>query len=129
MGDHGESGFAYNGFRLDDKWPGLEAPKDGVDVHHPTVKNLIKALEKDIERLKGYAAGTSAHLKGHGQVTAGHLGEWDAAQQLAVVFGKGHTAITVSYDKLIAQYEAAVVAAKAAFANIGKAETASTTDT
>ncbi|RCG32629.1 hypothetical protein DQ384_03825 [Sphaerisporangium album] len=127
MSGHGESGFVYNGFEIDPKWPGLDV-KDGVDVHHPRVKNLIKALEDDVQRLKGREAGTSVHLKAYGQVTAQHVGEWDAAQQLAVVFGKGHSAITTSYDKLILQYEAAVEATKAAFANIGKAEQASTTD-
>ncbi|GAA3812071.1 hypothetical protein GCM10022226_35880 [Sphaerisporangium flaviroseum] len=124
MGENGASGFPYDGFHLNKDWPGVDV-KDGVDVHHPTVTNLLKALEEDVARLKGFNAGTVSHLRVYGPVTARHVGEWDAAQQLGAVFTRGHTALTGSYEKLIAQYEAAITVIKTSFDNILKAEKAS----
>jgi hypothetical protein len=124
MGDNGASAFAYEGFHLNKDWPGTDV-KDGVEVHHPTVTNLLKALDEDITRLKGVNAGTVRHLRVYGTVTAQHVGEWDAAQQLGTVFTQGHTALTGSYDKLIAQYEAAITVIKTSFDNILKAEKSS----
>ncbi|MFC4584687.1 hypothetical protein [Sphaerisporangium corydalis] len=121
---NGRSGFAYDGFQLDKGWPGLDVG-EGIDVHHDRVKNLLKALEEDVERLKGVNAGTVAHLRVNGRVTPAHLGDWDAAQQLAAVFSQGHTSLTMSYEKLITQYEAAITVIKASFLNIGKADSAS----
>lgn len=124
MSDNGRSAFAYDGWRLDPKWPGIKVG-DGVDMHHPSVRNLLKALREDVERLKGVGAGTPQHLRAYGKVTTSHVGEWDAAQQLGVVFDQGHTAITTGYDRLVAQYEAAIAVIEAAYQNIGKAEHAS----
>ncbi|MFC6087168.1 hypothetical protein [Sphaerisporangium aureirubrum] len=124
MGENGSSGFAYDGFHLDPEWPGTKVG-DGVDIHHPSVRNLLKALEEDVERLKGIQSGTVQHLRTYGRVTTAHVGEWDAAQSLGLVFNQGHTAITTGYEKLVMQYEAAIAVINAAFQNIGKAETAS----
>ena len=124
MGSNGRSGFAYDGFAVDPKWPGLDAG-DGIEVHHPTVNNLIKALQDDVDKLKGNQAGTVQHLRVHGTITTAHVGQWDAAQQLGTVFSQGHTSVTTSYEKLIAHYEATIVAIKAALTNIGEADEAS----
>ncbi|WP_405140203.1 hypothetical protein OG589_25260 [Sphaerisporangium sp. NBC_01403] len=124
MSGNGRSGFAYNGFHIEEKWPGLDV-KDGVDVYHSTVKNLIKALEDDVARLKGIEAGTAEHLKTYGQVAVKDCGEWDAAQELAGVLTKGHTAIYTGYAELIGKYEAAVATTKAALLNLGKADQSS----
>ncbi|MEV7968398.1 hypothetical protein AB0O34_20800 [Sphaerisporangium sp. NPDC088356] len=121
MSGNGASGFAYDGFHIEEKWPGLDV-NDGVDIHHSTVKNLIKALEDDVERLKGIGAGTAQHLKTYGKVASEHLGEWDAAQDLALVFTQGHGAISSGYESLVAQYEAAIAVTKASFLNLGKAD-------
>ncbi|WP_248961027.1 hypothetical protein [Sphaerisporangium perillae] len=123
MQDSGGGG-GYSIFYIDGSWPGDE-DKDGVDVHHPSVKNLLKALEDDIEQLRGYKAGTAQHFKTHGTVAPAHMGEWDAAMQLHGVFSQAHTGLTTSYDKLVAQYEAALAVARAAFTNLGSAEQAS----
>ena len=120
-GEDGRSGFAYDGFQVDPKWPGLDV-KDGIDVHHPRVKNLIKNLEADVERLKGINAGTLQHLRVYGAVTSAHVGEWDAAQTLATTFTQGHTAVTTGYQSLITQYETTLEAIKTAFGNIENAE-------
>ncbi|MCW2880925.1 MAG: hypothetical protein JWQ95_5025 [Sphaerisporangium sp.] len=117
-------GGGYGGFYVDPQWPGLEV-KDGVEVHHSSVKNLLKALEDDITGLRGVGSGTVQHLRVYGKVTPGHVGEWDAAQQLNAVFTQGHTSITTSYENLIAQYEAALAVIRTSFDNIVNADKAS----
>ncbi|MDH2425092.1 hypothetical protein [Sphaerisporangium sp. TRM90804] len=121
---NGRSAFKYEGFHLDKDWPG-GAGGDTIDIEPNPVKNLLKALEEDVEILKGVRAGTPGHLRAYGKVTSAHVGEWDAAQALGMVFNQGHMAMTASYDKLVAQYEAAIVVIKAAVANIEKAEASS----
>ncbi|MET8138845.1 hypothetical protein ABZU32_00905 [Sphaerisporangium sp. NPDC005288] len=117
----------YQDFHLDGDWPGTDA-KGKTDVHHTNVENLLRDLLTDVEQLKGVKSGSLSHLRAFGKVSPTHLGEWDAAQQLGTVLGQGHTAVTASYEKLIAQYEAAIETIRTAYGNLKNAETASTVD-
>ncbi|WP_214414288.1 hypothetical protein [Sphaerisporangium fuscum] len=127
MSDNGSSGFAYQGFNPDktNGWPGLEV-KDGVDVRHSSVKNLLKALEDDLAELQDVKPGTLAHFKVYGKVTPAQMGDWDVAQDMHAVFDQGFNSLATSIEKCIAQHAAALQVARAAFENTGKADDAST---
>lgn len=102
-------------------WP--EAGK-GVDVHRDKLKDIAKALQKDLDELSGYNKGTAKNLQAgsRGLVTLAELGNYPAAKGLAGTTKNAYDVIGTEYQEFLDGYQALINAIKRTADNYEGAE-------
>ncbi|MGJ6962272.1 hypothetical protein ACSDR0_10220 [Streptosporangium sp. G11] len=109
-------------------WPGLDKNRPTVELKRERIKQLLRALEEDVERLESSNEGALQDMRSMTNLTEAHFGTWDTAKDVARTTGKAHMKIGAVYQETITKYRAAIELLRVAAYNYQDAEQASTTN-
>ncbi|MCG5220540.1 hypothetical protein [Streptosporangium sp. KLBMP 9127] len=93
-------------------WP-VAQDANGFDVKRGKLKTIATSLEEDLVPVKGVGSGSVMHMEQYCNVSAEHVGQWDAAQDLHKVLADGYTAIHTGYAEFVTRCEGVIAAVRA----------------
>ena len=109
-------------------WPGLDKDRPTVELKRDRIKQLLKALEEDVELLEGSNEGSLQDMRALTNLTEAQFGTWDTAKDVARTTQKAHMKIGIVYQDTVAKYRAAINLLRVVAYNYEDAEQASTTN-